>query len=361
MRRGLMTWREADVPQAVLKERLARLQAGLKAEGLGGLVAYTNHARSAAVSFLTGFTPYWSEGLLFVPASGEPILAMALSKRVAGWIRSVMPVGAIENTAQPASAIGRRAAEAGMSRLGVVELDMFPGGQADVLAGSGNTILLEDASAVFRSVRLRVDAAEIALAHRADTLARDCLETSGRGSDDARRIVADIEARARLAGAEEVFVGIAPDLGRANAFLRSDRLGALSERFAIRLSIGLKGNWIRRAVTLSRNPGDQTAFAAADAAFTRALAAESAAGAVKALKDSFPGKITGWIVEACVGSYPLEVVACSGDSGTFPDILPVSVVSVQAELSGMTWFGTGPIIGEAQPRTSGTQTIQTSP
>jgi hypothetical protein len=344
-----MTWSEADVPQAVLKERLARLQAGLKAEGLGGVVVYTNHARPAAVSFLTGFTPYWSEGLLFVPASGEPVLAMALSKRVAGWIRSVMPAGAIENTPQPASAIGRRAAEAGIRRLGVVELDMFPGVQADVLAGSGNTILLEDASAVFRPVRLRVDAAEIALAHRADALARDCLETPGRGGDDARRIAADIEVRARLAGAEEVFIGIAPDLGRANAFLRSDRLGALGERFAIRLSLALKGNWTRRTMMLSRNPGEQAAFAAVDAAFTRALAVDSAAAAVKALKDGFPGKIAGWTVEACVGSYPLEVVACSGDSGTFPDILPVSVVSVQAEVSGITWFGARPVIGEAQP------------
>jgi hypothetical protein len=67
MRRGLMGWSEADLPQATLKQRLSRLQEGLKTEGLGGVVLYTNHARPAAVSFLTGFTPYWSEGLLFVP------------------------------------------------------------------------------------------------------------------------------------------------------------------------------------------------------------------------------------------------------------------------------------------------------
>src|SRR6516165_11922395 len=119
MRRGLMGWSEADLPAAVLAQRLSRLQAALKSEGLGGLVLYTNIARPAAVSFLTGFTPYWSEGLLFVPASGEPVLAMALSKRVAGWIRSVMPLGIIENAPQPAAAIVRRVAEAGIRRLGV--------------------------------------------------------------------------------------------------------------------------------------------------------------------------------------------------------------------------------------------------
>jgi hypothetical protein len=347
MRRGLMEWSETDLPRAILRERLARLQAGLTAEGLGGAVLYTNHARPAAVSFLTGFTPYWSEGLLFVPASGEPVLAIALSKRVAGWIRSVMPAGVIENAPQPAAAIARRLTEAGIRKVGVVELDMFPGVQADTLTGSGNAVLLEDASAVFRSVRLRVDAAEIALACRADVLARRCLGTLGSGSDDARRMVADIEARARLAGAEEVYVGVAPDLGCANAFLRSDRLGALGARFAIRLSLALKGSWIRRTITLSRDPAEQAAFAAADAAFERALAADSAAAALKALEGDFPGKITAWTVEACVGSYPLEVVACSGDAGTFSDTLPLSVVSVHAELDGSPWFGAGPVIGEA--------------
>jgi hypothetical protein len=347
MRRGLMGWSEAEVPLAVLQQRLSRLQDGLKAEGFGGAVLYTSHARPAAVSFLTGFTPYWSEGLLLVPASGDPVLAMALSKRVAGWIRSVMPMGAIENAPQPAAAISRRVTEAGIRRLGVVELDMFPGAQAYMLAGRGNDASLEDASAVFRPVRLRVDAAEITLAHRADALARDCLGMFKR-ADNARAVVADIEARARLAGAEEVFVTAVPDLGRADVFLRCDRLGAPGEHFAIRLSLALKGSWVRRTVTLSRNPEEQAAFAAANAAFERALASASAAAALKKLEDGFPGKMTAWTVEACVGSYPLEVVACSGDGPVFSDILPVSVVSVKAEVDGIAWFGAGPVIGEAQ-------------
>jgi hypothetical protein len=352
MRRGLMGWSEADLPQSVLKQRLSRLQAGLKAEGLGGVVLYTNHARPAAVSFLTGFTPYWSEGLLFVPLSGEPFLAMALSKRVSGWIRSVMPIGTIENTLQPAAAIGRKVAEAGIRKLGVVELDAFPGAQAEMLIGSGNAVSLQDASAVFRSVRLRVDTSEIALARRADGLARDCLahdclETLCR-SGDARGVVADIEVRARLAGAEEVFIGVAPDLDRASAFLRSDHLGALGEHFAIRLSLSLQGSWIRRTITLSRASGEQATFASGNAAFERVLASASVPAALKALEDGFPGKITAWTVEACVGSYPLEMVACSGDGHAFSDILPLSVVSAQAELDGITWFGAGPVIGEAQ-------------
>src|SRR5215470_11015718 len=347
MRRGLMGWTEADLPLAVLKQRLSRVQDCLKGQGLGGLVLYTNLARPAAVSFLTGFTPYWSEGLLLVPAAGDPVFATALSKRVSEWIRSVMPIGSIENTPQPAAAIGRRLTAADVRRVGVLELDLFPAAQAAALTAT-DAVALEDATDLFRTVRMRVDAAEIALVRRANELARQCLETVDRGGD-ARAMMADIEARARLAGAEEVFVGIAPDLARSTAFLRSDRLGALGARFAIRLSLSLKGAWVRRTITLGRVPEAQAKLAAADAAFARALVSPSPADALKALEEHFPGTLTAWSLEACVGSYPLEVVARSGGSGTFSGNLPVSVVSAQGELDGLPWLGAGPVIGEAQP------------
>jgi Creatinase/Prolidase N-terminal domain len=347
MRRGLMGWSEADLPLAVVRERLSRLQAALKSEGLGGLVLYTNIARPAAVSFLTGFTPYWSEGLLLVPAAGEPVFATALSKRVSGWIRSVMPIGAIENAPRPAAAIGRKLAEQNIHKVGVLELDMFPAAQIALLIGNDKAVVLEDATALFRSVRVRVDPAEIALVRRADELARHCLETFDRG-DDARRMAGDIETRARLAGAEEVFVGINPDPGRSNAFLRCDRLGALGERFAVRLSLALRGSWVRRSITLSRNSEERSGFTAADAAFERALAASSAApAAVKALRDGFPGEITGWTIEACVGSYPLEVVACSGGTPAFSGILPISIVSAEADVNGVRWQAAGLVIAKA--------------
>ena len=345
MRRGLMGWDEADLPAAVLAQRLSRLQAALKSDGLGGLVLYTNIARPAAVSFLTGFTPYWSEGLLLVPGSGEPIFATALSKRVSGWIRSVMPIGAIENTPRPAAAIARKLSEQNIAKVGVLELDQFPAAQAALLMADGGAVALVDATALFRSVRLRVDQAEIALVRRADELARHCLETFER-SDDARRMTGDIEGRARSAGAEEVFVGVCPDLGRSSAFMRSDRLDAVGRHFAIRLSVARKGSWVRRTVTLARDAEEQSIFAAADAAFARALASPSTADAVKALQHGFPGKVTAWTVEASIGSYPLEVVASSGGTGAFSGIVPVSVVSAAADLNGVRWQASGPVIAE---------------
>lgn len=348
MRRGLMGWNETDLPLSVLRQRVSGLQIALKSAGLGGLVVYTNIARPAAATFLTGFTPYWSEGLLLIPASGDPVFATALSKRVSEWIRTVMPIGSIENTPQPAAAIRRKLVEGGAGRIGVLELDLFPGAQAAALAGDDNVIALEDATDLFRSVRVRVDETEMNVVRRADALARDCLATIKLGSD-ARRMAAEIEARARFAGAEEVFVTVNPDLGRSKAFRRCDHLDGLGAQFAIRLSLALKGAWLRRAIAFAAAPGEEAAFTAAEAVFQEALASGSAPAALKALQDGFPGQITAWTVEASVGSYPLETVACSGGNPRFSGNLPISVVSVEAEVGGARWYGAGPVIGEVSP------------
>lgn len=346
MRRGLMGWNESDLPLSVLRQRLSRLQAALKSAGLGGLIVYTNIARPAGAAFLTGFTPYWSEGLLLIPVSGDPVFATALSKRVSEWIRTVMPIGSIENTPQPAVAIRRQLAQGGVGRVGVLELDLLPAAQAAGLAGDDSVIALEDATDLFRAVRLHVDETELNLARRADALARDCLTTIEL-TGDARRMAADIEARARLAGAEEVFVTVNPDLGRFKAFLRCDHLDGLGAQFAIRLSLSLRGAWLRRAIAFAGAPAEEAAFTVAEAAFQNALASGSTTAALNALQNDFPGKITAWTVEASIGSYPLETVACSGGDPTFSGILPISVVSVEAEVSGTRWYGAGPVIGNA--------------
>jgi hypothetical protein len=167
-------------------------------------------------------------------------------------------------------------------------------------------------------------------------------------TDNARLVVADIEARARRAGAEEVFVWVNPDLDRSNAFLRCDRLDALGANFAIRLSLALKGSWVRRTITRTRMSEQPGVLADADAAFERALASGSIPAALRALRDGFPGKIMSWTVEACIGSYPLEVVACSGRHPAYSGTLPIGVVSVQAEINEITWHAAGPVIGEVQ-------------
>ena len=70
MRRGLMKWEPAELPEASLTARTERVQAALAAAGFDALVIYTNNVRPAAVTYLTAFTPYWSDAILLLPRQG---------------------------------------------------------------------------------------------------------------------------------------------------------------------------------------------------------------------------------------------------------------------------------------------------
>src|SRR5215831_2941728 len=140
MRRGLISRSKAELPDAVLDARIARVRAAMGAAGLDALLLYTNNTRAAGVSWLTGFVPYWSEALLVVPRQGEPVLVVALTFRVKTWI---------ERTSRVA---------------GVVELDMLSAGIVDDLAEGGPQLTITDASALFAGVRAPADTAEVALA-----------------------------------------------------------------------------------------------------------------------------------------------------------------------------------------------------
>ena len=79
MRRGLIAQSRAELPDAVLDARIARVRAAMDAAGLDALVLYTNNTRPAAVSWLTGFVPYWSEALLVLADDSLPLLVAALT------------------------------------------------------------------------------------------------------------------------------------------------------------------------------------------------------------------------------------------------------------------------------------------
>src|SRR5215475_5038734 len=169
MRRGLMGWDEAELPKSVLEARLKLLQDAMAHLGLEALILYTNLVRPAAVCWLTGFTPYWIESLLLVPAKGRPMLATALSKRVAEWIKTTAWLDEIVNTPKPGTAIGQRVER--LWRVGVLEPDALPAGLSDDIVASAPKAELVDASEAFTSARHPVDEAERRLIEKADALA----------------------------------------------------------------------------------------------------------------------------------------------------------------------------------------------
>ena len=193
MRRGLMAWDPDEVPARALDERLARLRAEMRRDGVEAFVAYTNIARGGAVCWLTGFTPYWNEGLLYVPMQGEPVFATALSKRVAEWIGSVMPVGQVTTTPRPSVLIGERIAQDGAKRVGILELDDFPAGHAQAILQAAPGVALVDATESFARARSTTDAVEHLLVTKADALAAKACAALDPGNKHARDFIAPAE------------------------------------------------------------------------------------------------------------------------------------------------------------------------
>ncbi len=95
MRRGLISHSRAELPDAILDARIARVREAMGAAGLEKLLVYTNNTRPAGVSWLTGFVPYWSEALLVVSRDRGPVLVAALSHRVKRWIERTSRVAEV--------------------------------------------------------------------------------------------------------------------------------------------------------------------------------------------------------------------------------------------------------------------------
>lgn len=310
MRHGLMVWREDELSQADILGRQRRLQSAMAAGGIAALLVYTNHVRSAGVTYLTGFTPYWSDGLLLLPREGQAIFATALSKRVGNWIRSTNPTAEITHSPQPGRIVGARLEAMGARTVGVVELDRMPAGLVEEISSNCDA-QLTDATALFAAKRAEADAAELALAARADKMAAEALAAI----TDTPALVGDVtellELKVRQAGAEECYVAAAPNLAADQRLARVKGPTPLGDQYAVRLSLAYNGVWIRRTESFARGTGD-TAARAAEAAERVAAALDLSAPSTPQIEGhTMPEglKLLDWTIEAPVATRPLETVA----------------------------------------------------
>jgi len=316
MRRGLISRSEAELPDAVLDARLARLRAAMGEAGLDALLLYTNNTRPAAVSWLTGFVPYWSEALLVVPRSRPPVLVAALTYRVKSWIERVSRVAEVMHTPRVGLEAGRLLADAKAdAAVGIADRDGLAAGIADDLRAGGPRLAFSDATSLFERLRAVADPAEIALAaHAAAIAARALARASG---NDLGAIIAAVEREARTLGAEEIYVAAAPNLARGSRLARIEGTAPLGKSFALRASVAYKGAWIR----LLRTFGDG---ADGDAAAARLAAAVAELPSER----GFAG-CSSWLVEGCRIAQPLAPLMGSRVADPSPPP-PRALVSVQA-------------------------------
>jgi hypothetical protein len=323
MRRGLIGRSRVELPDAVFDARLDRLRAAMA--GLDALLIYTNNTRPAAVSWLVGFIPYWSEAMLVLPRTGPPVLVVALTFRVKPWIERTSRVAEVIFTPRIGVETARRiAAGKTDASVGVVDFDHLSAGIADDLREAGPRLAFSDASELFAAQRASADPAEIMLAAHASSIAATALSCIDPREPGISAIVGAVEGEARRLGAEEVYVAAAPDLARDRRLVRIESSASgvptLGARFAVRASVAYKGSWVRRVVTIDRD---------VTAACTKDAAAAFAEAVARLPDDRALSQFASFVVEGCRLAQPLE--ALMGTRIADPrSLAPGAVVSVQA-------------------------------
>ncbi len=325
MRRGFISWSKAELPEAVFAGRVKRLREAMAqaggGQGLDAMVVYTNNTRTAGVSWLTAFVPYWAEGLLVVPKSADPYLTMAFSNRIVGWGKGVSCVAKFEGGARPGQAAGKYLAELGAKKVGVADLEGLRAAVAQDLADAVPAAEITDATTVFERVRLQPDAAEIALAAKAGAIAQRALALATGKEKVLGEAVSAIDHAARLWGAEEVYMAAAPDLDRATHFIRPEGTITPGQRFALRATVAYKGSWVRttRCFGIAED-----ALATAQTQFAAAVAQLPSLDGLRA----FPS----WSIEGCRLAQPLDVFAAPSMTSPRP-ILPGALLTAQAVIA----------------------------
>ncbi len=340
------------MPPAVLAQRVLRLRREMAGEGVDVLLAWTNFAQPAVVHWLTHFTPYWSEAVLVVPARGPTALLAALTPRVHEWIRSMCRVDRVVAAPRLGEALVRWLDEnlhAQANRIGVVGLDAAPGSVLQPLVQARGAQALVDAAGLYRRVRQPADRHEFGLMLQARTLAEAAWAAVNPGLRTTAEFAARTESAARLGGAEEVLLRIAPDLGLGAIGVRPEPVQALGERYAAELSVAYKGAWVRVGRSVVRDGGAAGKGWAAAQAWFDSLTQGTWTG-VADPPAAPPGlELQHWQLEASVDAWPMACVAhgpAGAATGRTSRVLPpgsLAVLSARLATPDGAWSCATPV------------------
>lgn len=352
MRHGLMAWDPSELPAATLEARLQCLKSAMQAANNRTLLLYSHFGRPGAVTWLTGFTPYWNDALVMVGTDRPaPIIVTSMSHRNQKWIESMAPCSFVVTTPAPGKWIGQLLGALGRSeQVCVLERDMLPRRIVDELLSEARELQWSDAGDLVDRARAPSDDAEKALFFRAGFIARSALDTVNVSVSNGYELSARVDRAARLSGAEEVLIAIAPDLSTSAALARP--VVRLADRFAVRVSLAYKGVWVRCTRTFDRADENTAQLTAAEHGFQRLLAnlceAVSLEGQVIAAFGSTNRGAMQWSAEKAVGTRPLEAI---GGIGIRPGVIlhrdELIVLNLRLMIGGRSWLAAGPaIVGE---------------
>jgi hypothetical protein len=193
VKRGLVVLDAAETPPAEWDRRLAAVRADLVAAGVDVGLIYGDVFSSDDIAYLTNLCVYWNEGMLAIPADGDPVVLTKLSPRVFPWMRLTSTVDDIRSGRSFGTLVHGLLAGREPGTLALIGADVWPAAVADEVTDAVPDWTVRPVGDWVREHRARPSAAEERLIRTAAGLIADALNQAG-GS------VAELERRLRGAG-----------------------------------------------------------------------------------------------------------------------------------------------------------------
>jgi hypothetical protein len=207
MKRGLVVLDPAEVPDAEWRHRVAVLQRRMPAEGIDVALIYGDVSRSDDIAYLTNLCIYWNEGVLAVPAEGDPVFLTKLSPRVHPWMRRTSTISEVRSGKSFGALIAgylesRRDGMPAVS-AGIVDAGLWPSAAVEEIAREISAVpggRLTGLGGLVRDQRLIPSGHEQALLRRGAGILADAADQATRPGMAAMTRVATVEGALRGAG-----------------------------------------------------------------------------------------------------------------------------------------------------------------
>jgi len=206
MKRGLVVLDPSEIADKEWAERVTALQRHMSVEGLDVVLVYGDVFRSDDIGYLTNLCIYWNDGVVAIPAHGDPIFLTKFSPRVHTWMRRTSKVSDLRSGKSFAQLVTAMLAERPVGVVGLVDAGLWPDAVVQEIRDAVSGWELRLLGPVVRDQRQVPSAAELALLRqgaRALSLAVD--EASDWGLDIRSRI-ATVELALRGGGFTDVMV-----------------------------------------------------------------------------------------------------------------------------------------------------------
>lgn len=213
MKRGLVVRDPEEIADAEWTARVGALQSELAGAGVDVALIYNDVSRGDDIGYLTNLCIYWNEGVLAVPASGEPVLLTKLSKRVHTWMRKTSTLTDLRSGKAFGGLVAGYLEDRTEGALGIVDADLWPASLVEEIADAVPGWRIVPLGPLVRDRRALPSEAELRLMGDGAGVLRSALEQATAGGLTLHERLASIDRVARHGGFADVLVRGSEALG----------------------------------------------------------------------------------------------------------------------------------------------------